>query len=208
MIELLAERVRAMAASGRVIIGIAGIPGAGKTTLARALVEMLDAHGTPAAHLPMDGFHLRASALAARGLADRKGAPDTYDVDGYIALLRQVRGGLGMAVWAPDYDRDAHDVVPRRLLIHPQARAIITEGNYLGVPSSPWGAVRPLLTELWGAEASWEVARERLIARRVATGRGLDEAVAWVDTVDAANAALVAPTVDGADVLIGADELG
>ena len=207
MIDLLVERVRAMAGSGRVVIGICGIPGAGKTTLAREMVARLETHGTPAAHLPMDGFHLRAATLAARGATDRKGAPDTYDVDGYLALLRQVRSGFGMAVWAPDYDREVHDVVARRLLIHPQARAIVTEGNYLGLAEGPWAATRPLLSELWGVETPWEVARERLIERRVTTGRDRDDAVAWVDTVDAANAALVLPSLERADVLIGADEL-
>ncbi|MDN4478339.1 nucleoside/nucleotide kinase family protein [Demequina sp. SYSU T00039] len=208
MIKMLAERARALAAGGgRVVIGIAGIPGSGKSTAATALVRRLGAYGTPAAYLPMDGFHLSASTLAAQGLADRKGAPDTFDVDGYVALLRQVRSGLGMAQWAPDYDRESHDVVPARMLIHPDARVVITEGNYLALPEGPWAAVRPLLAELWGIEASWEGARERLIERRVTTGRTLDEAVAWVDRVDAANAALVAPTIDLADVVVAFDEM-
>lgn len=208
MIKMLAERARALAAGGgRVVIGMVGIPGSGKSTAATALVRRLGAYGTPAAYLPMDGFHLRAEALARRGLADRKGAPDTFDVDGYLALLRQVRQGQGMAQWAPDYDRDLHDVVPARILIHPDTRVVITEGNYLALTEGPWASVRPLLTELWGIEAAWDGARERLIERRVETGRTREEAEAWVDRVDAANAELVAPTIDLADVVIAFDEM-
>lgn len=208
MIKMLAERARALAAGGgRVVIGIAGIPGSGKSTTATALVRRLSAYGTPAAYLPMDGFHLPAAVLRERGLADRKGAPETFDVDGYVALLRQVRSGLGTAQWAPDYDRDLHDVVPARQLIHPDARVVITEGNYLALPDGPWAAARPLLAELWGIEAPWEAVRERLVDRRVATGRSHDDAVAWVDRVDAANAALVAPSIDLTDVVVAFDEV-
>ncbi len=207
MIRALAERAAARAAGGRAIIGVAGIPGAGKSTLARAVVDELEAAGTPAAYLPMDGFHLSAADLALRGLAERKGAPETFDVDGYAALLRDVRDGSGRAVMAPDYDRAIHDVVPDRLVIAPRTRVVVTEGNYLGLDAPGWSAVRPLLDELWAVDVPWAVARARLVERRVATGRSRDDAVAWVDTVDAANARLVAPTIERADVVVDADDL-
>ncbi|WP_062388533.1 hypothetical protein [Demequina iriomotensis] len=195
-LDVLVARAAGLASERRAIVGLTGIPGAGKSTLARALVAALEADGVPAASLPMDGFHLTAAALAARGLTDRKGAPDTFDVDAYVALLARVRAGE--VVLAPDYDREIHDVAPERLPVPAEARVVVTEGNYLGL----WPRVRPLLDELWLLDVTWAVARERLVARRVATGRAEDDAVAWVDAVDAANARLVAATRTQADLLV------
>ncbi|WP_062521404.1 hypothetical protein [Demequina silvatica] len=192
----LVARAAALAQGGRAVIGIAGGPGAGKSTLARSVVAGLDARGVPAAYLPMDGFHLPGLELAARGLADRKGAPETFDADAFVALLTRV--AAGDAVLAPDYDRALHDVVPDRLPVPAEARVVVVEGNYLGL----WPRVRPLLTELWCLDVPWEVARERLVARRIATGRDPGAAAAWVDTVDAANARIVDGTRDRADLVI------
>ncbi|MDN4476759.1 nucleoside/nucleotide kinase family protein [Demequina sp. SYSU T00192] len=200
MTDALVARAAALAAEDRAILGIAGIPGAGKSTLARELVAGLRAAGAAAAYLPMDGFHLSAAELARRALADRKGAPETFDVDGFVALLRRVRAARE-DVLAPDYDRDLHDVVPGGLVVPAGARIVVTEGNYLGVGGG-WEAVRPALDALWFLDVPWEVARERLIERRVATGRLRDDAVAWVDTVDAANARLVGASRGAADLVI------
>ena len=187
---------RAVALAGerpRVVIGIAGIPGAGKSTYARALVSAVIDRGVSAAYLPMDGFHLPASELARRGLAGRKGAPETFDAAAYVGLLRSVRDAraAGREILAPDYDRDLHDVVPDRLVIPAGTRVVVTEGNYLGWGAGGWEGVRPLLDALWWLDVPWEVARARLIERRVTTGRSRADAVAWVDSVDEANARIV-----------------
>ncbi|WP_062517389.1 nucleoside/nucleotide kinase family protein [Demequina gelatinilytica] len=201
-LEALAARAAALAADGRAIIGIAGPPGAGKSTLARALVRALEAGGVPAAYLPMDGFHLPAAELDLRGLAARKGAPDTFDVVGYVAFLAQVREARE-DVLAPDYDRAIHDVVPGALPIHESARIVVTEGNYLGLGTGGWDRVRPRLDELWFVDVPWEVTRARLVERRVATGREPEAAVAWVDSVDAANTRLVEGSRGSADLVLG-----
>ena len=90
----------------RSILGITGSPGAGKSTYAESLVNDLTAAGHPVALVPMDGFHLAQSALVARGLEAIKGAPTTFDVGGYVALLRRLREPDGETVWAPRFDRE------------------------------------------------------------------------------------------------------
>lgn len=171
----------------RLLLGISGGPGAGKSTFAARLAGELAAAGVAAAVVPMDGFHLPDAVLAERGLADVKGAPETFDRPAFEELLSQLRD-TSRTVLAPAYSRDLHAVVPDAIAIEPDVQIVIVEGNYLGL----WPGVRAALDEIWKLELPWETARERLIARRVATGRDPEAAAAWVDRVDAANAMLVA----------------
>ncbi|WP_200809093.1 nucleoside/nucleotide kinase family protein [Demequina sp. NBRC 110051] len=178
------------------VIGLAGPPGAGKSTLA---ARMADAVAGSAVVLPMDGFHFRNAELERRGLAVRKGAPDTFDVDGLVALLARVREPGRRALTAPAYSREAHEPVADAIVIPASATVVIVEGNYLGLSGGGWERVRPLLDELWFLDVPWEVTRERLIARRVDTGRSAPEAVSWVDTVDKANDRAIRATASAAD---------
>lgn len=107
----------------RVLLGLAGAPAAGKSTLARAMVEGVDARlgaGT-AAYVPMDGFHLSNAQLDRLGLRGRKGAPETFDVDGYVHLLRRLRSRQAGTVYAPDFDRDLDEPVAAGIAVPPQA---------------------------------------------------------------------------------------
>jgi pantothenate kinase len=142
----------------------------------------------------MDGFHLPDAVLAERGLLTVKGAPATIDAEGFAALLARIRG-TDDVVLAPAYSRELHAVVPEAVTVPAGARVIV-EGNYLGL----WPTVREQLDALWRLDMPWQVARERLIERRISTGRGPLAAAEWVDTVDAANHATVADTF--ADVVI------
>jgi len=76
----------------RMIVAIAGPPGAGKSTVAEALVDRLDQRIAPgtAAVLPMDGFHYDNAILESRGLMPRKGAPETFDFGGYQAIVERL----------------------------------------------------------------------------------------------------------------------
>ena len=170
----------------RLLLGITGGPGAGKSTFAARMVRELAEKGVAAVAVPMDGFHLPQADLDSLGLADVKGAPSTFDRAALEALLDELREP-NSTVHAPAYSRELHAVVPDAITVTPDTQIVLVEGNYLGF----WPSVRDKFDEIWKLEVPWEIARERLIARRIATGRDRDEAVAWVDRVDAANALLV-----------------
>jgi pantothenate kinase len=187
-------------AGRRVLIGIAGAPGAGKTTLARALAAALAATGTEVAHVPMDGFHLADAALDLLGLRDRKGAPDTFDPAGYAALLARI--AAGEAVWAPAFERDLEQPIAQAIRVPASARIIISEGNYLLLPAPEWKAVSSWFDEVWFCQLDDEVRRARLISRHIQFGKPPDQAREWVERLDEANARIVGAMAPAADLVI------
>ncbi|WP_307022605.1 nucleoside/nucleotide kinase family protein [Streptomyces canus] len=202
-------RARALARGDRrAILGIAGSPGAGKTTLAQALVRELDAGGEPwVAHVPMDGFHLADVELDRLGLRDRKGAPDTFDAAGYAALLRRLRARDeedGAVVYAPGFERVLEQPIAGAVPVPPTARLVVTEGNYLLLDTGAWVRVRQQLDEVWFCELDEQERIRRLVARHEEFGKGHEEAVAWVQRTDQRNAELVAATRDRADLIVPA----
>jgi pantothenate kinase len=185
----------------RRIIGIAGPPGAGKSTLAARLVDDRADHVL----VPMDGFHLAQTELARLRRADRKGAPDTFDVHGYVALLRRIRHEVDGIVYAPRFDRHLEEPIANAIAIEPQHTVVVTEGNYLMHDADGWEGVRPLLDECWYVDDA-PGRLERLIARHVDHGRTPAAAEAWVRTVDEPNARLIERTRPRADRIVGFDE--
>ncbi|MFI9808389.1 nucleoside/nucleotide kinase family protein [Streptomyces sp. NPDC052301] len=206
--DLLA-RARALTGAGRrAILGIAGSPGAGKTTLAERLVSALDGDGTCwAAHVPMDGFHLADAELDRLGRRDRKGAPDTFDAAGYAALLRRLREDTGEVVYAPGFERVLEQPVAGAIPVPPAARLVVTEGNYLLLEESSWARVRPCLDEVWFCEIPEDERIRRLVARHEEFGKDRAAAVAWVRGPDQRNADLVAATRGRADLVVPAGAL-
>ncbi|MFF4112995.1 nucleoside/nucleotide kinase family protein [Streptomyces sp. NPDC001714] len=200
----LLDRARSLAGRApRAILGIAGSPGAGKTTLAKHLVRELNGSGEPwAAHVPMDGFHLADVELDRLGLRDRKGAPATFDAAGYAALLRRLREETDVVVYAPGFERVLEQPIAGAIPVLPTARLVVTEGNYLLLADGSWARVRPALDEVWFCEIDESERIRRLVDRHEEFGKGHEQAVAWVAGTDQLNADLVAATRDRADLVV------
>ncbi|MFJ6634867.1 nucleoside/nucleotide kinase family protein [Streptomyces sp. NPDC091376] len=189
-IEQLTDRARHLARPGtRRVLGIAGPPGAGKSTLAEELVGRL---GGSAVLVPMDGFHLAQAELVRLGRASRKGAPDTFDAAGYAALLARLRAPqAGAAVYAPAFDRTLEEPVAGSIAVGPDVPLVITEGNYLLHDEGPWAGIRALLDEAWYLELSDAVRVPRLVDRHVRFGKDRPYAERWVRDSDEPNARVV-----------------
>ncbi len=196
--ELLDE-ARSLAAGGRSILGIVGLPGGGKSTLAEAVVTAL---GPLAVLVPMDGFHLAQCELDRLGRADRKGAPDTFDASGFAALLRRLRTPRGETVYAPTFRREIEEPIANAIAVAPDVPLVVTEGLYLLLDEGPWAAVGPMLDRTWFVTVDEERRVAELTARHVRFGRSPAAARAWVASNDEPNAAVVRPTVVRADRII------
>jgi pantothenate kinase len=188
----------------RVIVGIAGAPGAGKSTIAAQLVARL---GHTAALLPMDGFHLPQAELRRLGRRERMGAPDTFDVKALVATLGALRrlGSFrndGDSVTAPGFDREIEEPVPNAITISPSFRTVVVEGNYLLLERGGWEAIAPLLDATYFVQLDDGIRLERLIERHVRFGKSPADARAWATGPDEANARIIAATARHADHLI------
>lgn len=180
------------------LIGIAGAPGAGKSTLAAALAQRL--HATV---LPMDGFHLPQARLVELGRRDRMGAPDTFDVDGFVRVLDRVRNS-GRTVLAPGFDRETEEPVPDAIVL-PELRTVVVEGNYLLLEQDGWDRVAPLLDVTVFIELEGGIRQQRLIERHMRFGKSRGDATSWALGTDERNARVIEATAHRADHVLRVD---
>lgn len=173
------------------LLGITGAPGVGKSTLAAAL-------GLPV--VPMDGFHYADVELTRRRLLHSKGAPDTFDAEGYAALLRRVKAHE-WGIVAPMFERTLEQSLAGAIPV-PQSGTVVTEGNYLLLNQRRWSAVRAQIDVVWHLVVDDAVRIERLVARHVAFGKNPAQARAWVARVDEPNAVRIEEARRRADVVI------
>lgn len=174
----------------RLVLGIVGAPGAGKSAASDAVLAAAGQRGVSAVVVPMDGWHLAHAALEQRGLAAVKGAPETFDADGFVTLLRRLRAQSvdGPAVWAPEFRREIEELVAGAIEVRSDHRLVVVEGNYLLVQEEPWRDVAGLLDVVWYLRPDEDTRRARLIARHEAYGRTADAARTHALGSDEANA--------------------
>ena len=187
----------------RFLIGIVGKPGAGKSTLSAYLLEEL--HSSEVTVVPMDGYHLSNAVLQALGRADRKGAPDTFDVAGFASLLQRIRNEKSVDIYYPVFDRSIEESIAAQGVVTKETKVVIVEGNYLLHDSGGWEAISGLLDELWFIDVDDEKRLERLIARHIAYGKSPADAESWSRGSDEVNARTIATGRSRAHAVIALD---
>jgi pantothenate kinase len=196
---LRAEAVALLARPGRTVLGIAGGPGSGKSTISQRLAAEL---GTVAAYVPMDGFHMKHAKLEALGTAGDKGMPHTFEGAAFADFLERLRSASG-PVSAPGYSRKVEDTVDDAVTISATTRLLIVEGNYLLLATAPWWRVRPLLDRAVYLEVPIDVVRARLMKRHGEEGLFTEERNrAHIERVDLVNHDTVQRSRPRADIAI------
>jgi len=190
---------------GRVLLGITGPPGTGKSTVAASIVRALGP--ATAVVVPMDGFHLPRAEIAGTPLMARRGAPDTFDADAFAEAIRRIRESTETDVSLPAFDHLVGDPVPKAITVPAGLRLVLVEGNYLLHPAPGWAAARSNLDAVWYLDTPSEVRRARLEARHRQLGRSAEDAARFVEESDERNAAVIASTASAADAVFTLDDV-
>jgi len=192
--------VECASASKRTIIGIIGKPGGGKSTLSKYLLKGMDPKLVSV--VPMDGFHLSNKVLKELGRSDRKGAQDTFDVQGFTALIERIKMDSADPIYYPIFDRSIEESIAAQGVVYPSTRVVIVEGNYLMHDKDGWQEISPLLDQSWYAFLDEDIRISRLISRHIAFGKDPESAKAWAKGSDQVNADLIEIGVGRCDFLI------
>jgi len=193
--------LRARLESGqRMLLGVTGAPGSGKSTFAAALHRLFGAGA--AVVVPMDGFHLGNAIIDGTPLRQRKGAIDTFDAGGYLSLLHRLALRDEPVVYAPDFRRQIDEPVAASIAVPASVPLVITEGNYLLADHPVWRQIRAQLDEVWFMDTPADLRLQRLVDRHVHFGMDRLAAEAWATGSDEANARLVETTRAAADRVI------
>lgn len=170
--ELVARIKQRSETHGRSLIAIAGIPGAGKSTVVDQLCTQLREASVSCTAFPQDGYHYYRHQLAefedAPEAFRRRGAPFTFDSARFVRDIQRVRDGDTIRV--PLFDHSKKDPVEDDIEIAASTRVVLVEGNYVGLAEEPWAHISVLCDELWVVEVDDGVVRDRLIKRHVDSG--------------------------------------
>ena len=161
----------------RFLVGLAGPPAAGKSTLAEALRENLLARGESAEILPMDGFHMDNAILAERGLLQRKGVPESFDGRGFVDIVNALKRAEG-EVLVPVFDRSRELAVNAARAIPLETRFVLAEGNYLLFRDAPWDRLDGVFDFTIFVGPPYKVLEERLRQRWLGYALPADE-IQW-----------------------------
>ena len=184
----------------RVLIGVVGKPGAGKSTVTEKLKELLPAKETRV--LSQDGYHLSNSQLQELGRANRKGAPDTFDPRSFTELLKRVAQDSLNDIYFPIFHRELEESIAAEGVITPETKIVLVEGNYLLLDSHGWEGVATYLDEVWYLKIDDELRLKRLVARHIEFGKEPDFAHAWAHGTDEVNAKIIEATSGRADAFL------
>lgn len=184
----------------RVIIGIVGKPGAGKSTITSKLNEILPKEETTI--LSQDGYHLSNAQLKMLDRSNRKGAPDTFDSKGFTELLGRVASDLSGDIYFPVFHREIEESIAAEGLITAKTKIVLVEGNYLLLETHGWEGVSTHLNECWFLQVDDDLRLKRLVARHIEYGKNPDIAHHWAHGTDEANARLIQNTRNRADIFL------
>jgi pantothenate kinase len=188
-----------LAEPGRRVLGIAGGPGVGKSTMAQKLVAEF---GGAAAYVPMDGFHMKHAKLEGLGTAADKGMPHTFEGAAFADFLTQLKAATADLA-GPGYSRKIEDVVDDAFVVPATTRLLVVEGNYLLLATAPWWRVKPLLDRAVFLAVPRELVRARLMKRHAEEGLFTEERNrAHVERVDLVNYDTVLRSRPRADIAI------
>jgi pantothenate kinase len=188
----------------RLVIGVAGPPGSGKSTLAESVVNalnQLEGDLYKAALLPMDGFHYDNELLEARNLSARKGAPETFDIDGLTSLLVRVHQAKDSVPY-PLFDRTLDRSLMDAGTLDKSVNVVVVEGNYLLLKAPKWEALKGLFDTSVFLTPSLDTLEDRLLQRWLDHGFTMDKALAKVHGNDLLNAQLVLNSSATADLTL------
>jgi pantothenate kinase len=183
----------------RRLLGITGAPAAGKSTVASALVAALH---PDAVLVPMDGFHLAQRELDRLGRSERKGAPDTFDGAGFVALMRRLAAATEPVSYAPEFRREIEEPIAGAIAVRREVPLVVVEGNYLLLDEPPWRDVAPLLAETWYLDPDEATRIARLVARHMAFGRDEAQAIGRALGSDQRNAEVILASRARATVIV------
>ena len=192
-----------LGASENFLLGVVGKPGVGKSTFTQNMLDVLKSDRVVV--VPMDGFHLSNEELVKVGKRERKGAPDTFDVQAFLELLKLLRKRNGKEVIFPTFERESETSIPGGGRILPSATLVVVEGNYLLHPDDGWGEVKSYFDETWYLELNETVRKSRLINRHIFFGKSPIAAEAWVENSDDKNALLIGASRTLAGIVVVVD---